>query len=284
MNTVTFKNVLRGVAHRSGENPDGTDFTAARAAQLTEFINEWVAAACGWAWWPEWMVCEERHYRDAWDATKTYAAGDEVEHGDLYYVSLLASNINEDPETATTYWEEIEDLDKYVAWEQDGFDAIGEVRGATRKNPRTNTTYPGRLSYELSGNGIQFGDLAPSSVWLDFRKRPPEFTSTAWAAGTTYAVGDLVYYGTTGECYKALLSGTNQNPATATTYWEKVNFPRYWVAFVKQAAYSDTLRADGQIEKAGDMENRAWGRLANDADQIGAVQQQEERATGAVYP
>jgi hypothetical protein len=40
----------------------------------------------------------------------------------------------------------------------------------------------------------------------------------AWSSGTTYAVNDVVEYN--GSSYIAIQAGTNQQPDTATTYWE----------------------------------------------------------------
>lgn len=39
----------------------------------------------------------------------------------------------------------------------------------------------------------------------------------AWSNSTSYVVNDMVTY--TGSSYISILAGTNQNPATANTYW-----------------------------------------------------------------
>ena len=45
-----------------------------------------------------------------------------------------------------------------------------------------------------------------------------DFSYSTWSSGTTYAVGDQVLYNAV--LYVAIQAGTNQNPATQTSYWD----------------------------------------------------------------
>ena len=45
-----------------------------------------------------------------------------------------------------------------------------------------------------------------------------DFSYSTWSSGTTYAVGDQVLYNAV--LYVAIQSGSNQNPATQTSYWD----------------------------------------------------------------
>ena len=47
---------------------------------------------------------------------------------------------------------------------------------------------------------------------------PANFSYPTWSTSTTYAVGDQVLYNTV--LYVAIQAGTNQNPATQTSYWD----------------------------------------------------------------
>ena len=70
----------------------------------------------------------------------------------------------------------------------------------------------------------------------------------AWSSTTTYAIGDYVTY--TGNTYIALLgSNTNQNPVTATTYWDQLgagdNPPSASVDVVSKTIGYTPLISDG---------------------------------------
>lgn len=59
-----------------------------------------------------------------------------------------------------------------------------------------------------------------------------EDDAAAWNSGTTYAVDDLVILASTHRIYRSLLgANTNQNPATATTYWLDSGATMRWRMF-----------------------------------------------------
>ena len=47
-----------------------------------------------------------------------------------------------------------------------------------------------------------------------------------WNSGTTYLPGEVIRHG--GYTYVSILSGTNQNPSTETTYWSRLNSGLRW--------------------------------------------------------
>ena len=59
------------------------------------------------------------------------------------------------------------------------------------------------------GNGSTAWNSLPYAVGMTWKG--------TWSSATTYAVNDVVYYN--GSSYISILAGTNQNPATATSYW-----------------------------------------------------------------
>lgn len=273
MRTVTFKSVLHGVAIRMGLEPD-VNFTNNQALAFTEFINEYAQEGIEKFDWPEWCTIEERFYRADYSALTAYSVGDQVYYPttDAYYECIATSTGN--APTNTTYWEEASsDLDRYIDYDQTGETAIGEVFAVYQDNPFT-TRSPVPVNYALSDNGIQIDMDAPTSVFVKFRKRPPVFTSTAWNSATSYAVGDLVYYSTTGECYISIQAGSNKNPSSQASYWTKVDFPYFLQNFVKIAAYAAALKEDGQQEKAVAEMRNAEDKLMNEFDKIWMQQQQ----------
>jgi len=249
MRTVTFKSLIDGVAALMGLDSSTSDLSPKKAQAYTVFLNARVAAGWQFDFWPEICPCEQRQFRDTWSDSTAYTADDEVFYSDKYYTALLDST-NEDPETATTYWEETTELDKYVAYDQTGETEIEAVESVSAKNPRVYPDYPGKYAFSFSNNGVQVSTLAGNKVWIVFRPPAPSFTAATWSATTSYSTGARVYLAATGECYLCLADHLNQNPATATTYWQKIDMPAFLASYAIRGAYADALRKDGQNDKA----------------------------------
>lgn len=267
MKTAKFHDVLMTLARKAGLDPDTNDLSDTEAAALCEYINERTEEVAGYAWWPELTLCQERFYRADWSALTTYATGDEVYYADAdaYYVALQAST-NKQPDTETDYWEEQDELDRYVPWQLSGTTMIAEVKECWKTNPWIDLDAAYALPFEPSDNGVQMGEDAGTSVFLKFRTTPPRFTTTEWDSTVAYAEDDLSFLASTGECYRALQAGTDKDPATETDYWVKVDFPAIWRAAVVQGAYADWLEEDGQTEKALVAEKKFEKLLADAAD------------------
>lgn len=95
MRRVPFQSVLIGTAKMLGLVAE-RDLTPARAASLTEYINNRVKEGWEFDFWPEWTRREERQYRPPWDGNAVYdtTAGRPVEVnyaavGGLQYVQAL---------------------------------------------------------------------------------------------------------------------------------------------------------------------------------------------------
>ena len=263
MRTVLFKDVLYGAARAAGMSPGTSDLNAIEAEELAQAINRRAREGWQYAMWPELMILEERFYRPAWDVTADYVVGDERYYDGIYYRALL-DGAGQQPDTETTYWEEITDLDKYVPWTMAGYEDIGTVEGAWKNNPRLTAT-PYSLDFRPGPNGIEMEAEAGVSVWLKYRRRPNRFTSVEYSAAQAYLEGELCYYATTGECYKALQACTGQ-PPTDGTYWEKVDFPEVLEMWTVAAVRADWLRKEGQLDKAIAEDELALGELARTAD------------------
>ena len=278
MRTVTFKSVMWGIARLAGLSPESSDLSQESADTIVEFINRRVREGWENSWWPELMCLEERYYRTDWEVGTGYVAGDEVWHATTgAYWRCSVAHTGQEPVDGSAYWEEPDDLDRYVPYELGTLTPIGETKGIFKNNPRQNPDTAYELAFEVSENGIQVGTEAGNTVWIHFRRRPASFTGTPYGAGTGYVAGDLVYYGTTGEVYRAL-NGTTGNLPTDAEHWEKVDFPYVIGEFVKMAGYSDWLRNDGQTEKSVAEEERGWGELERAADVALSAQGSTSRA------
>lgn len=183
----------------------------------------------------------------------------------------------------------------YIALAQPGQTLIGEVLSLNRQDPRVWRTNPGVIRHTLSAQGIVplgagFGGYAPLgfvgvsypsfglgvvpvALWVEFRLRPPVFTSVPWASGTAYVAGAVTYLNgmdptvaAPGECYLSIQNGTNQNPASSPAYWTKIDFPQVLADFTLRAAGSDLIRADGNAERADREQGQAYAELGDVRD------------------
>lgn len=281
MRTVTFQNVLWGVARLAGLDPRSGDLDSRTAGALTEFINDAVRRCWEHAFWPELVRVERRQYRASWAAGTSYAAGDEVWEptGDRYYVAVQASTGEDPAGDDGTYWTAVGgDFDPYVGyvqdWEGTVIDAVESVSARPPYGARAGT-----LPFRLSWNGVQVyprsGDSGvPTRVWVAFREPPPIFEAEEWDAGEAYVAWDRVFYGATGECYLALKENTGTAPPADAEAWRKIDFPRLLEPAVRRFAYADWLRDDGQNEKAMAEQGVAEDRLAD--LELSAFEQQEQ--------
>jgi len=287
MRTVTFKSVLNGVAALMGivaEQFLDADQTAATAA-----INTHVQRGWEWDFFPEWSPVERRAYRPIWNDSDTYAAGDEVffEDDESYYTANSSPNTpaaGESPSTDTDKWTALTSFARYVSLDQNGLTPIGEVDYICRNDPTINPSRPGVVPFDITYLGIVPSPRAGARIYVHFRLRPPEFTTTAWDADTSYANDDVIYRPTTtGECYKAIAANSNQVPENNTASWVKVDFPYILARFVKHAAYADVLRGDDQTDKALAEDRRAETFLMQAHDVAFASQGQFPAATVSTY-
>lgn len=153
---------------------------------------------------------------------------------------------------------------RYVPYVETDEISIGSVLRLDEANPLV-SGYSNKLPFTLNANGVVVNDAAPDSVFVQFRRRAPQFTHLEWDSGITYAIGDVVYYATAGECYIAIVAGKDKNPVAETTYWTKVDFPVWLRTFVLGIAYAYGLREQEQETTRIRAEDRAYDHLARSA-------------------
>jgi hypothetical protein len=156
---------------------------------------------------------------------------------------------------------------RYIPLESGALTPIGEIFGLFIDNPDT-TLSPRETSWALRSDRII---LDPSrqetQLYIYYRTRPSQYSSVLWSAASSYAAGDIVRF-TDGHCYLATAASTGQTPPNAS-FWEKIPVPAILSEYLKSSIYSDTLREDGQIDKAQAEEFRAEGYLISESDKIG---------------
>lgn len=353
MRTVTFQEVLHGTARLLGLNPT-RDLTTERAATLTQYINRSIKPAWNFDWWPEWMLCEQRKYRQDYITGEFIEAGAQRYHsGSDKYYQALQQQLTATQAPATTsdgstwtensaYWAELRtdysaalqtngetlnpgdqrmDVDtrkvyqihtthtasgrnvntsyarelvlfrRYIAFEQEGRTAIGAVSGVYLRDPHTQPRRPGRMNHRLNGDGIvvipgaQTPMVAtasvPTRVWIEYRLRPPQFTSTPWNASTApYDRDALVYYN--GDTFKSLV-GNNSNAVDGSSTWALVEFPQVLMEQVCYAAAANALDDQKQNERAMAYRTEANELLGQARDNEITSQQEPETAEVMTY-
>lgn len=154
-----------------------------------------------------------------------------------------------------------------VPWEDTGKTPMGEAFGVWNADPRA-TSAAKEIAWSYVATGILLAVGSPATVWVCFRSRPPSLSSEDWDAATAYVVGDLAYQASDGEIYRCIQNNTNHAPPSAS-YWTKVDFPYVLAPCVRQGAYADALRGDGQNDKARSEEQRADDLLVREMDKVG---------------
>jgi hypothetical protein len=131
----------------------------------------------------------------------------------------------------------------YIDYEQSGQTAMGEVFGVLRDNPATHAA-PRAIGFTLLGDAIRFPEDTdlPTSVWVNFRIRPTEYSASNLTATVPAVIAKAVGY---------LLT-------------------------------SDLLTEDGQLDKALAMEQLAESELISQRDKYYFQQGQPSTWTARV--
>ncbi len=289
MDTVPYQQVLREAAGLAGFTLD--QLSATPKTQLKTFISRRAREYWRRGWWAQLMHAEERFYRSDYAAGTTYATGDQVYYATTakYYEALQATTGN--LPTNATYWEEVTELDAYVALAQAGENEIGDVRLVSPDNP-AEIHDPRTQPFRLIGDRIYIlGEDVPSSVYVWYREPAPRWIGDDFDATAAYGVGEIVYYesdpadydpdfeGDFFECVATTTAG--QSPETVAASWSRIEFPAFLAESVAQAAYADFVRQDGNPAVARLEQSEAERLLLLALHRDGPAQRQISRATGA---
>jgi len=241
----------------------------------------------------EWVIVNNSHF---------YYAGDT----DCPTPDLVANwrgiddgntptSANDPPPTVTLYnvtpdisdatrWALLVPFNKFIAYEQAGLPAIGELFVVTDKDPRV-TTQLRRFAFGMSQDGFQFPQCTPPQVWIQYRQRRPVLTGDVYDATATYAGYQQMYFAATsggsGNFYTAYPFGVlpGFNPANSPGAWTVVPIPYFLRGYLIQGGYADWLTSDGQQDKAAAAEAMAASYLELEADKLQRQEQQVRRFT-----
>lgn len=186
-----------------------------------------------------------------YDSDVNYVAGDQVTYaGEVYQ---CYSPIRNAPPTDTDYWGLLAEFSRYVAYEQTGKTALGDIKQVWALNPRAQTKNRISMEYELNDLGVQV--LTPSVfAWVEFRRRPPVLTGSVWDSTATYTVGEQVYFstGVPGNFYVCVTNtAAGESPATKAESWSVVELPLDLHAYLVHGGAADWLMGPGADQEAG---------------------------------
>lgn len=233
------------------------------------------SAVCkGW-----WYPCQSSYSGSTWALSTASAQGDVVYYAvDGNYYACHTANTGKLP-TDASYFGGLTPFDKYVAYEQTGQTALGEVRDVYSVDPRVNRNF-GVANWTLSTNGVQVPD-GPAQVWLEFRTRCTPLLGDDYSATATYAAGDQILFNSSGTvknfytCVTATSAG--ESPNTAAAKWAIVEIPYLFQPYLVNGAYADYLLMDGQTDKAGVQNRLADEYLATELQKLHDQQPQYQR-------
>ena len=151
------------------------------------------------------------------------------------------------------YWPELMVIEERTVSASDTFPLtatdktdIGEVFRVTDADPRETYKFK-TYDFNLTSTGINIPNISTTAtVWVEFRKRAPMLTGSAWASGS-YSSGTQVYHSTEGDFFENS-STTSAEPAASP--WVKVEIPEIFKPYLEWAAAADMLLLDEKVELA----------------------------------
>lgn len=274
--SVPTVKVLYDVARRIGLDPD-KNLSPDQAEEILGFMDD----RCRESWemydFLEITETEERAFRDDYDSSICYAAGDYVwDPCTRKYYRAVMDGVG-GPLSNVNIWASVPVASPcYIEWRQTNKTPIGAGFKAYNLNPYEDPNAQ-EIPFIISRRGLEFDPRsAPATVWLQFRLPYPGLAMFQWSISNTYSAGDAVLYN--GDSYHSVVDGNlGFPPDSSATAWKLFRIPYVLSKFVYQAAYSDTLVVNGQNEKAPVEEQKAYGRLSQEYDKQTLQQAQQQR-------
>jgi hypothetical protein len=221
------------------------------------------------AWWAE---SDASYSGNDWAASTVYAVGNRVLNttDQRYYQCHTAHTSGASFDS--TKFGVLTPFVRSIDYEQTGKTPVGEVKQVWDQDPKVfETADP--IPFDLTDTIVVRG--SETIVYLEFRKRAPDYSGSTYSATATYAVNDQIYF-TDGDFYKCLTATiAGESPTSAAAKWERLDFPLILKEAVAQGAYADMLKEDGQTEKAA-IEKAETTRLIN--REIDKIERQQSQA------
>jgi len=164
-----------------------------------------------------WYEVGDSNPDPAWTENGLYQIGAKVAYEGETYICIAEATgvtklVNYEWDQITpldaTYWELIDTtFERYIAYEQTGYDTIGTMLSASWKDPRYNEETPANWREGREGIYIEPSETDQPYIWLRFRKDAPTYTS----GGTNAEVPSFLAPAIKAYAYKSWLQGEGQH-------------------------------------------------------------------------
>jgi len=250
--SVSALNVFEGVLRAQGLDPATANLSTAEKARVATLVSRALAKAWRMTMWPQLLVVKRIEFRDTWDADDSYETDDEVYYAEHYWRSLVDGNSGTTPGTDAAKWTAAEgDMVYSVNFAAHGIDEMDLEAGCFSADPER-VRDPKKYALMRTGTGAAVvaadGATMPTRPYIRYRPFPPKYSWAAWAAGTAYTTGDVVYHD--GECYMAQASSTGTEPGTDEDKWAPQPVPEMFVDFIEEWCVAQRMQDDDGKAKA----------------------------------
>jgi hypothetical protein len=187
-----------------------------------------------------------------YEASEAYVRGNQVYYPatDSCYQLYAATSTNNLP-TDTTKWGLLSPLRRLIeyeqAWEDD---ALGDVLAVWDSDPELDRATAGQVDFVEAEDGILVMGSDPV-VYVEFRRRVPDYSGADYDATDDYAVGSQVFSG--GDYYQAIVANgptvvvagsspvsyVGAKAVTQSAYWSKIQFPYTLARYCALGAAAD---------------------------------------------
>lgn len=200
-----------------------------------------------------WAECQGSYSGPDWATGSVLAVGNIVRNPDdnRFYQTITAHTAGGTIDL--TKFGILTPFVRSLGYEQAGETAFGDIKKVWDQDPDANfNARP--ISFVLRGSYVLVRGCE-TVVWVEFRVRPNRFSGANWAAGS-FAVGDQVYYDTTGEYYRCVATATSEAPTDATK-WEKLDVPYIFAEYLAQSVYGAMVAKEDEMPEDFTVEQTA---------------------------
>tara|TARA_B100000902_G_scaffold30724_1_gene36784 strand:+ start:2893 stop:5121 length:2229 start_codon:yes stop_codon:yes gene_type:complete len=184
----------------------------------------------------DWYEIGDRTEDSPWSEDGLYGIGARVSHNDKSYVCIALSPLGKTnfltdgiEVTNTTYFQEVDTFfERYIPYEQYGYNTIGNCLGCYTNDPRYSNTKHLNFREGREGVYLEAIDSVVNEIWMVYKIEAPTFTPTSTDS----------------------------------------SIPRFLAQAIKAHAYQSWLVGEGQHEKAGLQELKILDLLVRETDKI----------------
>ena len=184
----------------------------------------------------DWYEIGDRTEDSPWSENGLYGIGARVSHNDKSFVCIALSPLGKTnyltdgiEVTNTTYFQEVDTFfERYIPYEQTGFNTIGNCYGIYTNDPRYSNTQHLNFREGREGIYIEAMDSVINEIWMVYKIESPTFTPTSTDS----------------------------------------SIPRFLAQAIKAHAYQSWLVGEGQHEKSQLQELKILDLLVRETDKI----------------